>query len=119
MLELIKCKKCGRELEKKYFYVKKSRKYASYSFCNMCNRLRDRYGIIYSDYQNYLSRQNMKCAICFTQIGSDCAPAIDHCHKTGKVRGVLCNPCNGGLGMFKDDITLMESAIRYLKCQSS
>jgi Recombination endonuclease VII len=40
---------------------------------------------------------------------------VDHCHKTGKIRGLLCSECNFGLSKFKDDICLMERAIQYLK----
>lgn len=41
--------------------------------------------------------------------------AVDHCHTTGKIRGMLCDACNTALGKFKDDIALMEKAIDYLK----
>ena len=41
--------------------------------------------------------------------------AIDHCHTTGKIRGLLCHDCNTGLGKFKDDINLLQKAIEYLK----
>ena len=40
---------------------------------------------------------------------------IDHDHKTGKVRGLLCTKCNSGIGMFEDNIKLLEEAIKYLK----
>ena len=40
--------------------------------------------------------------------------SIDHCHKTGKVRGLLCKHCNHGLGKFKDDVNLLKIAIDYL-----
>lgn len=41
--------------------------------------------------------------------------ALDHCHKTGKIRGYLCHDCNLGIGNFKDDPNLLESAVTYLK----
>lgn len=40
---------------------------------------------------------------------------LDHCHITGKIRGFLCSNCNTGLGLFKDNINLLESAIKYLR----
>ncbi len=40
---------------------------------------------------------------------------IDHCHETGKVRGVLCPRCNKALGLFSDNLNVMEKAIKYLK----
>jgi len=39
---------------------------------------------------------------------------VDHCHSTRKVRAVLCNHCNSGLGFFRDDTRLLENAIKYL-----
>lgn len=55
------------------------------------------------------------CDICGEPNKKDKAMALDHCHTTGKVRGWLCDSCNGGLGMFKDNITNMLNAILYLK----
>jgi hypothetical protein len=40
---------------------------------------------------------------------------VDHCHRTGKIRGLLCNSCNQGLGLFKDDEKIMKQAADYLK----
>ena len=51
------------------------------------------------------------CLIC----GSEKRLHIDHCHKTGKFRALLCSKCNTGLGMFDEDIAKMECAIRYIK----
>ncbi len=68
--------------------------------------------------------QNNKCAICFkeeTRIGRGgevSRLAIDHCHKTGKIRALLCHGCNTGIGKFKDDVVLLKAAIKYLKLHS-
>jgi hypothetical protein len=58
-----------------------------------------------------IDRQGGYCIICFDKP----AEHVDHDHKTGKVRGVLCFNCNGGLGQFGDNIGKLESAIEYLK----
>ena len=55
---------------------------------------------------------NDVCKICNKELT---IKHIDHCHKTGKIRGVLCNACNTGLGKFKDDVEMMRKAIRYLE----
>lgn len=56
------------------------------------------------------------CAICGTTDwgGRFKRPHVDHCHETNKVRGILCNTCNVGLGLFKDNPTLLRSAAKYL-----
>jgi hypothetical protein len=53
------------------------------------------------------------CAIC-RQPSVGQRLSIDHCHETGIVRGLLCSPCNLGLGSFRDSVERLESAIRYL-----
>lgn len=62
------------------------------------------------------SLQNNCCAICGTNkpYGRTNEFVVDHCHETGKVRGLLCHPCNSGIGMFKDNASLLEKAISYL-----
>lgn len=55
------------------------------------------------------------CALCGE---SHSKMVIDHCHTTGKVRGVLCDPCNVGLGHFRDDIERLKNAINYLEMTS-
>ena len=72
-----------------------------------------RYGITVDDYNQMLAEQNGACAIC------KCPPttkrlAIDHCHTTGKVRGLLCGPCNVSLGQFRDDPRVLLEAAKYL-----
>lgn len=77
-----------------------------------CKKL---YGISFDDALRMFDKQNGKCLIC----GDDMHKGkrgfcIDHDHKTGKVRGILCSNCNTGLGMFKDNISILQDAISYL-----
>lgn len=77
--------------------------------------LRDAYGISLKDYNDMLESQNHKCAICKQDETRFLKKlVVDHCHKTGKVRQLLCNMCNHGIGNFKDDIYLLAEAIKYL-----
>jgi len=74
------------------------------------------------EYQNLKKQQNDVCAICYrpeTRIskGCPCDLSIDHCHGTGRIRGLLCNECNTALGMFRDDVTVMGRAIEYVQRQ--
>lgn len=56
------------------------------------------------------------CAICGThQDALKLTLAVDHNHDTGKVRGLLCNPCNAAIGRFKDSTSMLRAAIRYLE----
>jgi hypothetical protein len=61
-----------------------------------------------------LIEQNNVCAIC-NQTFTGRLPDIDHNHDTQQLRGILCSPCNKALGMFRDDIDIVESAARYLR----
>lgn len=71
-----------------------------------------RYGITLEQYKTMLLLQKGLCAICKSLM---IRPGIDHCHKTKKVRGLLCSNCNLGIGIFKDSVQIMESAIEYIK----
>jgi len=70
------------------------------------------YNLTLEDYNRIFLSQNKKCAICGIE---NFAPKIDHDHKTGKVRGILCFNCNTGLGNFKDNIDYLNKAISDLK----
>jgi Recombination endonuclease VII len=70
------------------------------------------YGISPEQYEALLTRQGGACAICRKR--SDETLVVDHCHRTGEVRGLLCRSCNLALGHFKDDRILMAAAIAYL-----
>jgi len=79
--------------------------------------LQRKYGISDEDFQEILESQQGKCAICGTTIfnGKDTKPNIDHDHKTGKIRGLLCFSCNIALGCFGEDKEVLRSALEYLE----
>lgn len=74
--------------------------------------LKKKYGLTPEQYDEMLEAQGGGCAICGTPPG-DIALHVDHCHETGRVRGLLCFPCNAGLGQFKHDPELLLAAASY------
>jgi hypothetical protein len=74
-------------------------------------RLKHRYQLTFEQYQKLFEQQGGKCALCRERVAAD----VDHCHETGKVRGLLCRACNIGLGMFGDTIDGLFRAIEYLR----
>jgi hypothetical protein len=74
--------------------------------------LRTKYGITPEQYDEMLERQGGGCAICGKPPG-DIALHVDHCHETGRVRGLLCFSCNAGLGQFRHDPDLLGRALEY------
>ena len=70
-------------------------------------------------YGKLQAEQGGKCAICGAGVqgmtASKTRLSVDHCHASGKIRGLLCGGCNVGLGHFKDSVALLSSAIDYLK----
>lgn len=81
----------------------------------MRKRLRA-YGLSVPSYLAMIEAQCGSCAICAVplEVGS-ASTHVDHCHATGRVRGVLCVRCNMGLGYFKDRTDVMAKAISYLE----
>ena len=73
------------------------------------------YGLTVSGYDELLVLQGGRCAICFT-LPPDLGPVlhVDHCHKSGRVRGLLCHNCNTGIGSLREDPDILRSAISYL-----
>ena len=76
-------------------------------------KLRNRYGLTPDDYKTMLLAQDYKCMICAKT--SEKNLDVDHCHETGKVRELLCNNCNRGIGYLQDDPLILENALAYLK----
>jgi hypothetical protein len=87
------------------------------------NRLiKHNYGITLDQYDAMVVSQGGVCAICNNpetmldyQTKAVKSLAIDHCHSTNRVRGLLCQACNVAIGRFKDDVSVMEKAIQYIK----
>ena len=79
--------------------------------------LRKKYGISLRDYDAMYAEQCGKCAICGIDEGRTPRQTlfVDHCHLTGRVRGLLCHHCNSGLGHFMDDLNCLKGAISYLQ----
>jgi len=73
-------------------------------------RLKREYGITTGQYNEMLEEQEGKCAICYRTRKL----VVDHCHKTRKVRSLVCRPCNLGLGAFEDNNELLLQATEYL-----
>ena len=74
-------------------------------------RLKHEYGMSKDDYTRLLQTTKGKCQICLLEKKL----VIDHCHVSGKVRGMLCTNCNTALGHFKDKTTVLKNAITYLE----
>lgn len=77
------------------------------------------FGISLLQYKDLYNNQNGLCAICnqpksFTRCGKILSLAVDHCHKTGIIRGLLCRYCNLGLGNFKDNSIYLKRAANYV-----
>ena len=124
--------KVGKEYSK--FYKDNARRHGVGQVCKECKAaykkesynpikkreedMKGKYGMTLDDYDRMLKSQNNKCAICNnTSTGRKGTKyfAVDHCHTSRKVRGLLCHSCNVAIGYMKDDVELLDKAIDYLK----
>lgn len=90
--------------------------------CRICMRVR-KYGLSKAQWIGMIESQDGKCDACQAAIESDGyrwnAPAVDHNHVTGEVRGILCGMCNSALGLAKDDPEVLRGLLRYLEKHTS
>jgi len=101
------CKQCKKLFES-------ARGYSGYYYCSKeCRQayyLVGKYGLSSTEWLDLVRKQGFACAIC-REIG----PLMtDHCHSTGRVRGLLCRRCNTGIGLLGDSIEIMTAACAYL-----
>ena len=109
------CIECRRAYEVKSYHKHKHKRPYVYEE-DKDRKLQKSYGIGYAEYLTMLDAQNNACAICGTNdTGNRKAFHVDHCHDTGKIRGLLCGNCNSGIGNLRDDINLLQRAIAYLQ----
>ncbi len=133
------CTKCKIRKLFSEFYSHSTGKYKLSSICKECDsltckawkaknkeraahskreyNLKRRYGIDIEFYEYLLKSQGGKCAICDNTLGTNDGHrlAVDHCHKTKKVRGLLCKVCNNAIGLFRENELYFKNAIKYLK----
>ncbi len=122
------CRRCGLDKSPAEFPRNKNRECGRHWYCKACHsiqnresraknggarkyHLKKRYGITIEDFDALLAKQGFLCPICLKRP----AVHVDHDHRTGTVRGILCEMCNGGLGQFRDDPETIEKAIAYLE----
>jgi len=108
-----RCKNCRREQQRRRIEENPEH----YEAIWRRQHLKNRYGITPEDYEVMLKEQKGKCAICDRHgqsPGNKRLLDVDHCHKTGKIRGLLCNRCNQSMGKVKDDIDLLKKFLAYL-----
>ena len=112
------CRRCRELVPFEKMRKNKNKKFATYCFdcVNQMRRegeLERKYGITTKEYNTLLDAQDGVCAICFG--GNNRKLCVDHDHDTGKVRGLLCDKCNLGIGMLGDKVDALQRAIDYLK----
>ena len=79
------------------------------------NKLLRKFGISWAEYETMFLLQGGVCAICKKPEQQEKRLAVDHCHDTGKVRGLLCSMCNTAIGKLNDSVELLQRAIEYLE----
>jgi len=112
-----KCNQCGVVKKAKYFHRNGGKRTGLCEDCKVCRNkkiVEKRYNLEEGQLEQMKKDVDYKCELC----NNETSLAVDHCHKSGKVRGMLCAKCNTGIGQLNDDIELMKRAIKYIKDRS-
>ena len=110
------CKECSNKSQRELTKRRREEDPEKWSRYRREKGLKSKYGLSLEDFDRLLKEQDYQCKICGKQdnaIGDHMY--VDHCHATGKVRGLLCSHCNSGLGMFNDCTYLLSKAIKYIE----
>ncbi len=103
------CKPCNMDKQKDDFI----RKYGSYEVGVRARWLKHKYDITLEEYDEMLERQEGQCKVC-KEIPTKYL-TVDHCHETGRIRGLLCRSCNLALGFLQDSPTRIHNLLLYLE----
>lgn len=120
---MYECKNCSNQRTRKYYQdnIDKKREigrkyYHKDPLREKARRYSKNFGISLSELEEMFKEQNNCCKICKKHQKEFNKPlAVDHCHDTNLIRGLLCGRCNRGLGYFKDSPELLQSAMQYLE----
>ena len=103
------CKICNRERKYRWHHTEAGK------LSSANTKLKRRFGITLEQYEDMLKEQGGRCMICGAIKSTlNHKLAVDHDHKTSKIRGLLCKSCNLGIGNFLDSPVLLQNAISYL-----
>ena len=123
------CEKCKETKPLAEFSKKKKKKDGLQTWCKKCSKewlanwhkenpsyhLKKTYNITIEDKQAMMVGQNNSCAICKEPFINPKLIHVDHCHKSTKIRAILCSHCNTALGGCKDSPKILQQAIHYLE----
>jgi|SRR6187549_410108 len=136
---LKRCPRCDQRKRPTAFYVNRKAKDGRSCYCKSCQQqlvaerkaaepdkvrlssvkahIKRKYAMTWEEYLDWYNRQAGNCKICGTHFPLLILYGlhVDHCHKTGRIRGLLCRDCNTGIGLLKDDPDRLQAAIAYLK----
>lgn len=122
---IVNCHNCKKDFETLQLIINQGKgKYCSvecYNSFRLMNKKNEKeqnkiyqkkhkYGLTNEQYNELIKDSHNLCAICKMETKL----VVDHCHKTNKVRGLICQDCNRGLGSFKDNVEYFKNAILYL-----
>jgi hypothetical protein len=89
--------------------------YAAFPEKRRAIQLKNKFNLTIKEWDDLFDKQKGVCAICAHPEQNGKRLSIDHCHTSGRIRGLVCNRCNSGLGRFDDDSKLMRRAVEYLE----